>query len=198
MEAKMKTKTPLGSKKIIAGTLIGGIISVVAYLLLLPSPTVWVGFLVFSVGSVVGGIVAHQKEMKDGDHVDHYADTNRDARLLLRQEELDIITKRMDTADVQVHIEVISEEKTFTVPITREELVIQISDKSKNKDSEEIIRIPICEDEVDVTTHPVKINDVSIFKQQIKETKHVDETLKRETVNVNVTGNVTVHDTEES
>ncbi|GFP76135.1 YsnF/AvaK domain-containing protein [Clostridium fungisolvens] len=113
--------------------------------------------------------------------------------LELKEEQLNIAKTWLKTGDVKTHRETITVEKTFTVPIEREELVIEkrtfdsSSGKIKNTPSE-IIRIPLNEERVDFTKHKVALEDVSIHREHIKEIKHFEETLKKEKPKVKITG----------
>ena len=107
------------------------------------------------------------------------------ATFQIKKEQLDIAKEWVQTGDVVIYRETITEDKTFIVPIKREELVI----KKKNLASitpgqkdmpEEIIRIVLNEEYVEFNKHTVDIEDVSVYKQQILDIKHIEETLKRE------------------
>jgi stress response protein YsnF len=57
-----------------------------------------------------------------------------------------------------------------------------------------VIRIPLSEEEVVVTKHPVQVTEVSVSKNEITEMKQVHETLKKEQVHYEVIGLVDVKD----
>lgn len=119
--------------------------------------------------------------------------------LELKEEQLNIAKTWMKTGDVKTHRETVTMEKTFIIPIEREELVIERqfldSTNRKLKDSPpEIIRIPLNEERVDFTKHRVALEDVSIHKEHIKEIKHFEEILKKEKPNVKITGSPKVMD----
>jgi uncharacterized protein (TIGR02271 family) len=105
-------------------------------------------------------------------------------KMQLRQEELDIVKQWVATGDVEVHKEVITENRTIVVPVTREELVI--------KNGDEVIRIPICEERVEVVKHPTVLEDVSIYRQQYEAMHHVEETLRKEELHMETRGNAQV------
>ncbi|GIM27733.1 hypothetical protein CPJCM30710_03990 [Clostridium polyendosporum] len=120
-------------------------------------------------------------------------DINTDAKLQLRKEKLDIVKKWIKTGEVAVHKEAFTVEKNITVPVTREELVIE--KKVLNTDSPdqtnnhiETIRIPISEERIEVTKHPVILEDVEIYNHQFQEIEHIKETLKKEKLHVKTTG----------
>lgn len=117
----------------------------------------------------------------------------------LHSEILDISKKPLQTGDVKIHKEVLIEEKTITVPITREVLVVEktvfnseFGDKTEKQT--EVIRIPISEEHVDVNKYKVELEDISVYKNQFQEIKHVQETLKKEIVHIKTTGNAKVID----
>jgi len=103
----------------------------------------------------------------------------------IKKEQLDIAKKVIQTGDVKIYRETFTEEKSFIVPVMHEELVIEkkdlTSDALKHKDlNTEIIRIPLSEEQVEFTKHRVALEDVSIYKHQINDIKHIEETLKSE------------------
>lgn len=120
-------------------------------------------------------------------------------RLQLRQEVLDINKASVHKGDVELGKEIISEQKSVDVPVSREEVVIER--KALNNEpsdapitNEETIRIPVSEETVNVNKHTVVTGEVSAHKRSITDTKHIDETLKREEAMVNKTGNAEVVD----
>lgn len=122
---------------------------------------------------------------------------NKKATLQLHEEKLDISKEKIQTADVKVHKDVIQEERTFTVPVTHEELVIEkkvIDPDSPNKQSEynEFIRIPLSEEQIEVTKHSVALNDVSIYKENLQGTKAIKESVKKEKLLIKTTGDTTI------
>lgn len=120
-------------------------------------------------------------------------------KIQLHQEQLDIMKKWIQTGEVTVHKEVYTEEKSIIVPVTKEEYVIEKkvlnSDNSnKNEKPVEIIRIPVKEEKVEVIKHPVALGEVSVYLQQFQEIAHIDETLKKENLKINSTGNADIID----
>lgn len=120
-------------------------------------------------------------------------------KLWLHQEQLDIAKKLIKTAEVSVHMETCTEEKNITVPVIREELVIEKkplnSEASNNNDeASEIIRIPISKEEIEIVKNKMILEDVSIYTEQIQSVKHIEETIKKEELKVTSTGKCTVVD----
>lgn len=121
-------------------------------------------------------------------------DKERDAKIILRKEELDINKNSFHKGDVEFGKEIIEDKKSVDVPVLREEVVIER--KAVNNvecDSpiinEEVIRIPVSEEKVNVGKHTVVTGEISAHKRAIENTEHIDETLKREEVKINKIGN---------
>jgi uncharacterized protein (TIGR02271 family) len=110
----------------------------------------------------------------------------------LREERLDISKEIVQTTEVNFHTESFTEEKTFTVPVTREELVIEKRFLPEGKT--EIIRIPIKEERVEIVKHPVALEDVTYHIEEFQENKCIEETLKKEKLKVQTEGSATVID----
>ncbi|APC39169.1 YsnF/AvaK domain-containing protein [Clostridium estertheticum] len=113
------------------------------------------------------------------------------ATFQIKKEELDIAKEWLQTGEVNIYRETFTEEKTFTVPVKREELVIKkkvlaSADSEIKNMPTEIIRIPLSEEHVEFTNHKVNLEEVSIYKQQIQDIKHIEETLKREALKVKI------------
>lgn len=121
-------------------------------------------------------------------------DNNSDVKqgtLQLREEQLDISKERIKTGEVSMHKESYTEEKTITVPVVHEELVIE---KRILGQEAETIRIPIKEERIEIVKHPVALEDVSYYINQYETTKHIEETLKREKLHIETDGDIEVID----
>lgn len=113
------------------------------------------------------------------------SEPDTDVTFKIKEEQLNIAKQWLQTADVKVYRETLTSEKSFSIPVKREELVIEhviLSSSTKGqKDAiPEVIRILLSEEEVKFTKTMVHLEDVSIYKQQIEDIKHIEETLKRE------------------
>ncbi|QAA33425.1 YsnF/AvaK domain-containing protein [Clostridium manihotivorum] len=123
----------------------------------------------------------------------------QDITLKLKEEQLDLAKEWIKTGDVKIHKELLSEEKIFSIPVQREVLIIEKTsiDTSNNKSAanpEDIICIPLSEDRVEFSKHKVKLEDVSVYKQQFEELVHIDEILKHEEAQVRISGSPVVID----
>lgn len=131
------------------------------------------------------------------EHPHHETDDN--LTLKLREEKLDISKRNVQTCEVRIRKEILTEEKNITVPITREELIIEkifldSSVPSESAKHNETIRIPISEECIEISKHPVKLQEVTAYRNQFQETKHITEMIKKEKAHVKTTGNVKVID----
>ena len=100
---------------------------------------------------------------------------------------------------MRVRKEVVSEERTIEVPVTREEVVIerkpaQGREASGSIDEDEEIRIPVMEEEVRVEKTPVVREEVTLKKRQIQDTEQVSETVRREEARIDRSGDADVRE----
>jgi len=159
----------------------------------------------------------HQQEAKDILH--HYgaydASTGHggivsEQVIPLLQEELQPHKQLVETGEVRLRKKIITEEKTITVSVMREELVIerhpvtdstgdtnQQSDQSLGKIVEigenETIRIPLRAEQVTVLKQPVVIEEVVLGKRRVQETQQVSDVVQREEAYFERDGDIPVH-----
>jgi uncharacterized protein (TIGR02271 family) len=186
------------TRKIIISALIFGSIGAVIGLLdnmgIFNSPIDNTATLII-LGAVIGiviGLFAGGKEYdKNKQPLRKTLNNTKDsARLQLREEQLEISKELVDIADVTFHKEVINEEKTVTVPVIREELVIE--KRSNGNKYSEVMRIPLTEERVEIVKNPIKLEDVSIYRNRYQETEHLEETIMKEKAHIKTSGNVKV------
>jgi len=114
------------------------------------------------------------------------------ATLQIKEEQLDIVKKWMQTGDVKIYKESYTQQKSFTVPVKREELVIEkkdpaFADPENIATPTEVTRILLGEEQVEFTKHWVDLEDVSVYKHQIEDIKHIEVTLRHEVPNIKFT-----------
>lgn len=119
--------------------------------------------------------------------------------LKLREERLNVSKERVQAGEVGLHKEVITEQKTVNVPVTREEVVIERhSVKGEQIDNStpigegEIIRVPVNEEQVNVTKSTVVTGEVAIGKRAVTETQQVTDTVRREEAHIEREGKVNI------
>jgi uncharacterized protein (TIGR02271 family) len=114
-------------------------------------------------------------------------------RLQLREEELLATKERVKAGEVRVRKDVVAEEKTIEVPVTREEAVVERHPVSGRpaagdiKEGEEI-RVPLSEEEVRVEKRPVVKEEITVGKRRVQETETVRDTVRREEARIDETG----------
>lgn len=118
-----------------------------------------------------------------------------DRTIRLHEERLKVNKQRVSAGDVTVRKEVITEEKQITVPVEREEVVIERRPATGHAAGDiraETIRVPVSEERVDVTKETVATEEVNVGKRKVTDSKTVGGTVRKEEVRVEETGNVDV------
>jgi len=149
------------------------------------------------IGGIMGGVLGLYSNKKIS--VEYLPKISKNVTFQIKKEQLDIAKKWVQTGEVKVYRDTFTEEKNFIVPVKREELVIEKkaldSTTSIHKDPPtEIIRIPLSEEQVEFNKHRVALEDISIYKQQIEDVKHIEKKLKREVTKVKASGTPKVRD----
>jgi uncharacterized protein (TIGR02271 family) len=136
--------------------------------------------------------------------------TDEKHSLKLREEQLEVSKDRVQTGEVEVHKDVVEEQKTIHVPVTHEEVYVErrtvgdaptdsktptFDDETTPIGDDETIRVPIVEEKVEVTKKPVVTEELVIGKRQTTETEQVTENIKREEARVEKDGDATVDET---
>ena len=118
---------------------------------------------------------------------------NREA-LPLRAERLQLGKQMVQTGEVRLRKEIVTEQQNIDVPITREEIVVerhpgsgQVSDTPIGQ--EETIRIPVYEEHVNVTKIPVEVGEVAISKRTVQENRRISTTVRHEEPRLETDGN---------
>ncbi len=132
-----------------------------------------------------------------------YADTEERRSLKLREEQLRAEKERVQSGEVQLHKDVVTEQKSINVPVTHEEVVIERRPASGDQVDNaapigegETIRVPVSEEQVNVTKEPVVTGEVAIGKRAVQENQQVTDTVKREEARLDRTGDVPVEGTD--
>lgn len=150
------------------------------------------------VGVIIGMLMIHGKTYTgdietDSKRITYNSDS--DMKMELREEQMKISKNKIQTGQVSIHKEVLIEEENITVPVKREELVIEktVADPrihDKSDDHTETIRIPISKERIHIHKEPVTLEDVSVKNHQYKEVEHITETLKKEIPYISTNGDV--------
>jgi len=123
-----------------------------------------------------------------------------DGRVIqLREEQLRADKETVEGGEVKVRKEVHTEHMQITVPVEREEVVIErrpVSGKATSADLKaEEIRIPVKEERVHVSKEAVVKEEVTVGKRKVKENKTVTGTVRKEEAVVEAEGETTVRQT---
>jgi uncharacterized protein (TIGR02271 family) len=134
----------------------------------------------------------------------HARDAVRDAydrTIQLREERLKVNKTPVQAGEVRVGKRVVSERQTIDVPVEREEVVIERRPAS-GRAAEGIaagdigagqeVRVPVREEQVNVSKEAVVTEEVSVGKRKVRDTKHVAATVRKEELAVDEEGVVKV------
>lgn len=119
--------------------------------------------------------------------------------LQLREEELLAHKERVETGEVLIGTEVVTEERTLEVPVTREEVTVERrrvqarpSDAPIGED--ETIEVSVYQEDIEVEKRPIIYEEVSVGKRQVQQIEQVSDTIRREEAVVQARGDVDVDD----
>jgi len=123
--------------------------------------------------------------------------TTTGGTIKVHEEQLRAQKHPVETGEVRVRKDVVTEHKTLDVPVQREEVVVERHPASGSASPSDIrsgqeIRIPVKEEKVTVEKHPVVKEEVRVSKQKVTDTEHVSGTVRKEKVEVEKEGDVNV------
>jgi len=119
----------------------------------------------------------------------------------LREEKAHVRKKPVKKGEVRVRKEVVTDQKTVTVPVEREEVVIERRPTRRKASSKSIpassataeeIRIPVTEEQVHVDKEVVVKEEVAVGKRKVRDTETVSTDVKREELKVEQDGQARV------
>jgi uncharacterized protein (TIGR02271 family) len=120
---------------------------------------------------------------------------HEEIRLELHKEEFQVSKKIIETAKVNVFKKTYTVEKQILVPVIHEELIIEkkiLNPEGTTDTKVETIRIPLSEERIEVTKHPIILEDVEIYKKKIEEHIQFNVTLKEEKIHIDTVGDISV------
>jgi uncharacterized protein (TIGR02271 family) len=126
------------------------------------------------------------------------ADTADEQHMRLHAEQLQAYKRPVQTGEVTLHKEIITEQQTIDVPVTREEVVIERRSMAGDAASaeaigeDETIRIPISEEQVNVSKQTVATGDVTVSKRKVEETQQFSDSVRHEEARVEQEGDVPI------
>ena len=117
----------------------------------------------------------------------------------LREEELRARKTPVETGRVQVGKEVVEEQKSFEVPVSREEVVVERhpverrpAEQPIGATEERTIDVPVREERLEVEKRPVVYEEVGVGKRATEETEQVSDTVRREELRMDKQGDIDV------
>ena len=126
----------------------------------------------------------------------------REQTVELREEELHARKEKVQTGELGIRKEIITEERTLDVAVMREEVVIERRPVERKPVREDIgegeaLRVPVWAEQVRVEKQPVVVEEVRISKHVVEETQQVTDTVRREEARIEQDGEVAVRGAEE-
>jgi uncharacterized protein (TIGR02271 family) len=124
----------------------------------------------------------------------------------LREEVLTAQKQPVEIGEVFIRKEVVTEERTITVAVQREEIFIERRALSAHDTPPgepigalvelaegETIRIPIREEQVIIEKRPIVTEELIVGKRKVQETRHFSDTVRREVPHLERKGDVVGH-----
>ena len=129
---------------------------------------------------------------------DYGTETSGDTlRVPVHQEELRAERVTEQAGEVRVDKDVVEEQRTLDVPVTREQVEIRRTPVDSTATADETafttgdtIRVPVSAEQVQVSKEARVIEEIEITKRPVTQTQRVTDTVRREQVNVDETGGV--------
>ncbi|MFS0644658.1 YsnF/AvaK domain-containing protein [Siminovitchia sp. 179-K 8D1 HS] len=121
-----------------------------------------------------------------------------ETRMKLHEEKLEVDKKEVQSGEVTVRKDVVEEEQTIDVPVSREEVYIERRPVGEQEAADEAsaafdgdektIRIPLKSERLDVRKKPVVNDEIIVGKKEVEDTETVKETIRREKADIDRTG----------
>jgi len=117
-------------------------------------------------------------------------------RIPLRDEEIEVHKHREKVGEVVVGKEVVEEQRTFEVPVSREEVTIERHTVDRPIEGamppvgreSEVVRVPIYEDVVDVEKRAHVHEEIVVSPEDVTTQERVTRTVRREVPDISTTG----------
>jgi uncharacterized protein (TIGR02271 family) len=121
-------------------------------------------------------------------------------RIRRHEEELQATKERQQTGEVQVNKNVVEEERSIDVPVSREEVQIrrvpvdQSAEGAAITEDQDTVRVPVMAEKVHVTKEPRVVEELEISKTTRTGTEHVSDTVRREEFDIENQGDAKVRE----
>ena len=131
------------------------------------------------------------------------ATTTQSDSMRLREEQLQARREPVETGRVQVGKEVVHEQRSVDVPVSREEAVVERrpvdrrpADQPIGTNADRTIDVPVREEQVDVEKKPVVYEEVGVGKRATQSSQQVSDTVRREEPRIDKEGDIDVRHNE--
>lgn len=124
-------------------------------------------------------------------------DLGDEQRMELHEERLAVDKKWVESGSVDIHKNTVEEQQTLDIPYEREEVEVErrpinqeLSEYEANGHSAEtyekdgLWHIPVIEERLEVRKVKYVSEEIIVRKRKVQETKHISETVQRETVDI--------------
>ena len=125
-------------------------------------------------------------------------DTTGEQKLQLREEQLTASKQPVQAGEVNIHKDVVTEQKTMNVPVSHEEVYIErrpVTDAVPSDTpigQDETISVPVSAEQVNVSKQAVVREELNVGKRVVQENQQVSDTVQREEVRMDREGDVPV------
>jgi len=128
---------------------------------------------------------------------EYEARTEGQQNLKLREEQMRVQKQPVETGEARLRKDVVTEQKSMDVPVTREEVYVERRPGSGQPTDQpisegETYRVPVREEQVTVEKQPYVREEVAMGKRPVQETRQVSDTVRREEARVERTGDANV------
>jgi uncharacterized protein (TIGR02271 family) len=120
-------------------------------------------------------------------------------RVQIREEQLQAQKQPVQTGEVRIGKKVTEEQQSINVPTMREEVFVERVDTAPRPADQPItgnendtIRVPVVEEQVQVTKQPVVTGEVVVGKRQVQDNQQVTDTVRREEPRIEQQGDVNI------
>jgi uncharacterized protein (TIGR02271 family) len=137
------------------------------------------------------------EESHAGSQMSETQSTAGEIRIPVAEEKLEVGKSMRETGAVRLKKDIVTEQKSVTVPVTREEVHVErvpASDRAVEPGEaafqQQTISVPVHEEELEIHKRPVVKEEVRVSKRDYQTEQRADATVRRENVEVEPEGNV--------
>lgn len=135
--------------------------------------------------------------MKCGEIIDLMLKKDNTSLIKINTEKIEISKKSPDREIVNIYTESYTKNKSFTIPILHQDIVIEeknLNYKGLKSNAVKITRIPYYEEKIDLLKHKEKIENISILEGKIMNIEDVEIKLKKEEEKMSVSSSLKERD----